>query len=128
MKEITLLGVLFTLLQAQTGWCDNTRDPARVQGQEWRSRHDGWDGERHDRRQHEEQEHSRFRGNVIIGTPYQTPPIYYSQPPVYPQPSQVYIEPGSGYALYCPNPAGYFPTISYCSTKWQQVIPYMAPR
>jgi hypothetical protein len=54
------------------------------------------------------------------------PPIYYS-PPIYIDESPpVYIEQGSSYWYYCPNPAGYYPTIQYCPIGWMRIVPDLA--
>ena len=55
-------------------------------------------------------------------------PVYadpvYSPPVAYSEPSQpVYTQQDPGYRYYCPDPAGYYPSIQNCSRGWLKVVP-----
>lgn len=53
---------------------------------------------------------------------YAPPPVVYTPPPVgYAQPPVSYAAPPQQSWYYCADPQGYYPTVQYCSTGWQQV-------
>lgn len=54
-----------------------------------------------------------YRPRPVVIDP---PPVYIQQvPPVYVQ------QPSRGYWYYCPNPAGYYPTVPRCPAGWMPV-------
>ena len=66
--------------------------------------------------------------------PYYYPAYAYANPvydeaPVYSDVAPpAYSEQDPGYRYYCPNPAGYYPSVPSCSTGWMKVVPDSGPR
>ena len=70
--------------------------------------------------------------------PYYDPySYYYPADPIYVQPDPpMYIQqdqpaypqiPSQQFSYYCPDPAGYYPTIQNCTQAWLRVIPDRSP-
>jgi hypothetical protein len=55
----------------------------------------------------------RYPRTVVI----EPPPVYVQQSP------PVYVQQPQAYWYYCPNPAGYYPTVSSCPSGWMPVLP-----
>jgi hypothetical protein len=120
-----------------SGWSGGSRSGWQGRGGGWRG--GGWRG-------------GRFYGGLGLGLaiglplyywgagyyPYYDPYYYpayayanpvYEEAPVYSDVAPpAYTEQDPGYRYYCPNPAGYYPSVPNCSTGWMKVVPDSGPR
>ena len=88
---------------------------------------DRWHGGHGWHRGHSGSHFGFYFGVPLFWDPY---PAYYGYryydrypPTVIVQPPPVYVQQPRAYWYYCPDPAGYYPTVRSCPSGWMPVLP-----